>query len=391
MKKYSIVGFNLLLGLCACGDDPQGRQIGDGASQGDVDPTTGVGGDGTTTGDDEASADRDSGTNADEDTADGLCTQADFEVVLEPPTPKVMVLLDKSNSMNAQWDHDADPSTPDIPRWTSLHHVVENLLLEFEHTTHFGSLLFPAADAWLDEPTNDWSCIVSEQPEVAVGPMHAHAILDSIPPASGFSISGGTPAVAAFRIALEHLLALQHDQPKAILLVTDGAANCNEEDAPEDTLFNYDARLPQIVEGAYAQHEIPTYVVGIDIRDFMGSKPAVNTYHSLSEVALAGGVPRAGDEPFYNTVNEHELADALDTVLHQIECTVKLPEVPDHPDELGVDVEGQALLQRASCAEGDGWAWTHPDGPFGSIELCGFACDALQDAGAVSVQYGCPD
>jgi hypothetical protein len=392
MKRYSIVGLTLVLGLPACGDDGDGRALGASASEGEVEATTGDEVDGTTTGDDEESADGESSEEGgDETTGSGQCSQAEFDVVLEPPTPKVMVLLDKSNSMNAQWDHDADPSTPNIPRWTSLYHVVEHLLLEFEHTTQFGSLLFPAADSWLDEPTNAWSCLVSEAPEVPVGPMHAQAILDSIPPATGFSISGGTPAVAAFQTALDHLLALQNDQPKAVVLVTDGAANCSEEEAPEDTLFKYDARLTHIVENAYAQHEIPTYVVGIDIRDFMGSKPAVNTYHSLSEVALAGGVPREGEEPFYNSVNEHELADALDAVLHQIECTVKLPEAPEHPGELTIDIDGLGLPERANCSEGDGWAWTHPNGPYNTLELCGMACDALQDVGAVNVHYGCPE
>jgi hypothetical protein len=393
MTRYSTVGFALLLGLPACGDDGDGRVIGASATDGDVEATTGEEVDGSTTSDDDdESADGESSDGAvDETTGSGLCTQADFDVVLEPPTPKVMVLLDKSNSMNAQWDHDADPLTPNIPRWTSLYHVVEHLLGEFQHTTQFGSLLFPGADSWLDEPTNDWSCIVSEQPEVPVGPMNAQAILESIPPAQGFSISGGTPAVAAFETALEHLLGLQNDQPKAVVLVTDGAANCSEEEAAGDTLFVYDARLSQIVEDAYTQHEIPTYVVGIDIRDFMGSKPAVNTYHSLSEVALAGGVPREGEAPFYNSVNEHELADALDTVLHQIECTVKLPEAPEYPDEMKVDVDGLDASKLGNCSEGDGWAWTHPNGPHTTIELCGVACDALQDVGAVGVHYGCPE
>mgnify|MGYP002619650026 CR=1 FL=1 len=393
MTRYSIVGCSLLLGIVACGgDDRSGRALGESASEGETHATTGESADGSTS-DDGESADGDSSEGGDDETGDGsgLCTQANVDIVLEPPTPQVMVLLDKSNSMNAQWDHDADPSTPNVPRWTSLYHVVEHLLMQFEHTTEFGSLLFPAADAWLDEPTNAWSCLVSDQPEVAVGAANAQAILDSIPPATGFSISGGTPAVAAFRTALDHLMALPNEQPKAIVLVTDGAANCSEEEAPGDTLFAYDARLPQIVEDAYTQQQIPTYVVGIDIRDFMGSKPAVNTHHSLSEVALAGGVPRQGGDPYYNSVNQIELTDALDTVLHQIECTVKLPEAPEHPDELRVDVDGNPVPQLANCSEGDGWAWSNPNGPHTHLELCGFACDALQDVGAVGVHYGCPD
>jgi len=348
---------------------------------------------GDTTGESD-SVDTSSSDGADESTegtTGATCEQAQFAIQLEPLPPNVMLVLDKSRSMSNVWDHDNDPATPDISRWHSLHNVVADLTTQFADTIQFGSILFPSADAWLDEPTNDFSCLVNDAPEVAVGPMNSAAILASIPAAEDFSISGGTPASAGVGVAVEHLLSLPSDAPRAVLLLTDGAANCNPDEAPEDTLFVYDGQVPTIVAEAFADHAIPTYVIGINILDELGTKPAVNPYEALTEVAQSGGAPSNGADAFYNSFNEIELAEALQAVAMKIECTVSLPEEPQYPDLAAVTVDGQGWDQVADCAAGDGWAYTNPVGPFNAIELCGGACDALQGGGTVEVEYGCPE
>jgi hypothetical protein len=347
--------------------------------------------DGAATGDSSTGAGDDDGSAESSSSEGGIvCDQQDLVVQLEPQTPQVMLVLDKSRSMSNLWDHDNDPATAEISRYHSLHNVVSFLVTEFADRIEFGAQLFPAAEAWLDEPTNEFSCLVHEQPEVGVAPGMDEEILAMMPPADDFSISGGTPAAKGLQSAIEQLTALPGDAPKAILLVTDGAANCNPDEAPEDTLFVYDADVPLVVADALASHQIPTYVVGINILDELGDKPLVNPYSALSEVAQQGGVPSAGPDAFYNSFNEIELEAALDVVANKIGCSFTLELEPQFPEHVTVEILGKAYPEVADCAMGDGWAWTSPNGPYTTIELCGVACDDLQDSPTVDVHYGCP-
>lgn len=410
MTKYSIVGIIGLQLLVGCGksDTFERGDAGLGETSGDSgdDAADADAGD-STTGDDGADADADAG---DESTSDGgepaddgaadagaddgegpTCDQASFSVSVQPGTPRVMLVLDKSNSMNVYWDHDADPLTPTISRWHSLHNVVEALTAEFTGHVEFGAQLFPSADAYLDEPTNAFSCDVRPTPEVAVAPDTAAAILASIPAAEGAAISGGTPATAGIDSATNHLMELPGNDPKAIVLVTDGAANCNPGEAAGDTLFVYDSDLPLTVEQVYGNMSIPVYVVGINILDEMGTKPAVNAYEALNEVALAGGAPSDGLDAFYNTFNEIELVEALQTVTGQIECTLPLDQEPEFPELVEITVGGATYAEVADCEAENGWVYTSPGGPYNAVRLCGTACESLQgDGGMVDIDYLCP-
>jgi hypothetical protein len=341
---------------------------------------------------DSDSADSSSSDGGEAESSSGgeSCQQADYDFVLAPTPPNVMLVLDKSRSMSNLWDHDNDASTPDISRWNSLYNVVESLTAEFDGRIAFGAQLFPSADAYLDEPTNAFSCLVDAAPEVDVGMGTQAAILAAMPPAGDFSISGGTPTVAGLDAALSHLMTLPPESPRAILLLTDGAANCSDDELPGDTLFVYDGETPAVVEAAWQNDAIPTYVVGINILDEMGTKPAVNPYEALTAVADAGGVAASGADHFYNSFNEIELIDALDVVANQIECTISLQDAPDFPDEVAVEVDGQPWGAVGDCDAQDGWTYTTAVGPFNAIRLCGAACESLQGGGTVEVDYMCP-
>lgn len=390
----------LLTAMTACaggGDAPAGDGVYDGGFEDESSGGTGGTYDGTDGGYASESADgtsSDGGGSSGDGTDTGgqggtTCDQGGYRIQVESGTPRVMLVLDKSNSMNTTWDHDGDASTDPVSRWNSLHHTVSYILDEFAGEVEFGAQLFPAADAYLDEPTNAFSCRVAGHPEVTVGGMTEQAILQELPSPTD-ATGGGTPAVAGLTNALMHLVDMPQEDPKAVILVTDGAANCSPAFPADETLFVYDDRLPELVRSAHADRSIPTYVVGVNILDEMGTKPAVNPYESLSEVAQAGGAARAGDEPFYNTFNENELADALSEVVSKIECTVELPDEPEYPEHVGIEVGGQSWEQVEDCTEGDGWRYSSAEGSFSSIELCGAACDALADSGIVSVDYSCP-
>jgi hypothetical protein len=319
---------------------------------------------------------------------DGSCDEFSFTFDAKPPN--VMLVLDKSRSMTTLWNHDNNPLTAEISRWHSLHNVVSSLLAELGDEFHFGTQLFPSAEAYLDEPANAWSCRVHSEPEVPIGAGTANAILAAMPPAADFDISGGTPAVAGLQAALDHFADIDEEGPQAIVLVTDGAANCSPDEAPQETLFVYDDDVPEVVAAAFEMLSIPVYVVGINIVSEMGTKPAVNPHDAITDVANAGGAPAAGVVPFYNAFNEPELHEALQDVLEDIECIVNLDEEPPGPGNVKVWVDLVEYGPVVDCEHEDGWTFTDPDGPLNAIQLCGSACGVLGNGGLVEVDYVCP-
>jgi hypothetical protein len=133
----------------------------------------------------------------------------------------------------------------------------------------FGAVLFPSAQA--EAVYSPAACPVSADPDVAVGPDQGATILATIPPASSLEIAGGTPAAAGMLTGIAGLATadpIEGERDKYVILVTDGAANCPlaPADGTNASLFeNYDEQLPVVVADALAA-EIPTFVVGIDIK-----------------------------------------------------------------------------------------------------------------------------
>jgi Mg-chelatase subunit ChlD len=336
-------------------------------------------------------------------------------------TPSVMLVLDKSGSMVATpggfWDHDADdanddmikdsdpmmlePATPKITRWESLWSVVDLIANGFNGSMNMGMILFPSKAAKADYSAV--ACVVNAEPEVKVGVENAAAIIAAIPPAKADKtvIQGGTPATKGVVAAVAELETAPADQPKFMILVTDGAANCPADAADNTALFEvYDEGLSAALADALTKG-IKTYVVGIDISQEVsgttkdGNPDSTNTYEKLNGVAEAGGVPRPGAEKFYNTTNQDELQAALDMISMQIlSCTIDLSPSPVYLDYVEVTVkEKYGKLQVTDCATEDGWRYVeqvNPDDPV-RIELCGAACSDFQMSGMIDIQYRCPN
>jgi hypothetical protein len=251
-------------------------------------------------------------------------------------------------------------------------------------------------------------------PDVPIAGMNAAKILGAIPGAltDATVMKGGTPATKGLKVAITELEGAPAEQPKFMIFVTDGAANC-QEDAPDTTtLFEmYDDNVATTVAAAAAMG-IKTYVVGIDISQVVsgaakdGNPDNTNTYEKLNLVAEAGGVPRPGDEKFFNTTNQDELQSALQMISMQIlSCVIELDPTPKYPDNVEVNGfrEGQPVADPkqpkvpiTDCANQDGWMYLpkiDPNDPdeLTRIELCGQVCSDFQMSGQVDIQYRCPD
>ena len=329
--------------------------------------------DGTLDGADDGFGDDDD----DDDDAPG-CTEEIIDIAANPP--EVMLVLDKSGSMSdATWEHDGQQ----VMRWTSLHSVVTNLVDSYDATMNFGAVLFPARDSQGTGGSFEGMCGVAEQPDVATGPLQGEQILEALPGAYE-EVQGATPAREGVTVALETLVGLQTEGHKAMVLVTDGLANCADENEP----FEYDEAFPSVVAAA-ASVGIPTYVVGIDIRDEFVGYANANAAEELDVVARAGGQPASEEVAYYDARDEDALYDALDEIAEQLECTIPLASDAPEDAEVTIAVDGEEIAQVEACTDGDGWRFT--DATRGTIELCNAACDALRVHGEVQSTVCEPD
>ena len=339
-------------------------------------------------------------TTADETTATtGMMPCDEIKATLKPLEPNIMLVLDKSGSMVANpsgfWDHDADPNTPKITRWNSLYQVVQNVVTSYNEVINFGANLFPSTMAAQKYDTS--ACVVNGTVEIPVAPKNKDAILNGIPQAGDIKLYGGTPASAGVLAAVNHLKTLDPMIPRAILLVTDGAANCAMGAQIPGLFETYDQNLHTIVKAALADDGIPTYVVGIDTKDVVsdnaqdGNPNATNTYQKLNELAVDGGKPK--DDPtekFYNAVNQIQLKAALDLIAADaLSCTIPLVTEPGFPDKTKVIVGGKEIPMVTDCASENGWVYDNPMGPYTAVILCGTACNDLKIAKAADVEYYC--
>lgn len=330
------------------------------------------------------------GSSSGEPSDDGppSCNEESFQLTVEPP--QVMLLLDKSYSMiEFSWDHDADPLTPTITRWNSLHSVVDALAHDVEDEMELGMVLFPSP-AVADNDTST-ACMVDPAPGASVAPHNADAIVGALPPADATDLYGGTPTSGGLQVVLDHLEAISDGRPQAVVLVTDGAANCMAGSSGMGVFTEYDMGLVPLVTQARVAG-IPTYVVGVDIVDAVGTYPQDNPYLRLSEVAEAGGVPREGAaEAFYNTADEAELLTALDGITTELGCTLMLDTPALFVNQLSVEVDGVEVPRVDECGpDGVGWRLLQDHAPFDSIELCSASCDAAHLVAELDVTYACP-
>ncbi len=318
---------------------------------------------------------------------------------LKPVVPNMVLVLDKSGSMVANpagfWDHDADVNTPKITRWNSLYEVVKLVVTDFNDSINFGANLFPSTMAKKEYTAA--ACVVNANVEIPVAAKNKDAILNGIPQAGDLSLVGGTPTFSGITSALNHLKSLDPAVPRAILVVTDGAANCAVGVAPPPLFEAYDQTLHTLVENAWLNDKIPTYVVGIDTQNVVsgntqdGNPNGINTYTKLNELAVQGGKPKDDpNEKFYNAVNQIQLKAALDIIAKDaLSCIIPLTSEPAFPKFTKVFVGGKEIPKVMDCSMENGWVYTNPDGPYDAVELCGTACSDLKIAKQADVKYYC--
>jgi hypothetical protein len=285
-----------------------------------------------------------------------FCGEVSDPVAL-PAAPDVLILLDRSSSMN-------DDSNEMVctggcgasSKWAVLSAAIENLI-RGNLSVNWGLALYGSDDA----------CGVTAGAAVDVSQNSALSI-ESIESVLATTTPGGdAPTAAAIRAASTYLQSRQDTSPKYLLLATDGRSGC----APEDT-GTADTDAVNVVVGASIDG-IPTFVLGL--------APASDASATavLNEMAVNGGEQTGGMNAFYTTADIGSvfmpggvLGDG---------CTLPLPYPLVGDTTLtvnGTTTNGSTVVFPQYPL--DGWSFTDPTDS--AIELNGSAC-----VGAMSGSY----
>lgn len=344
-------------------------------------------------------------TESTEDTDEpvGDYPECPIEIELIPPydPPNVMFVVDTSSSMLDGWDHDGDPMTPTVARWSTARALLEQLVVDLgPYPSRMGLQRAPSsaacAAATIDDPmcTDADVCLVDPTPEIEIGDSHGDEILAALPDASAspLEIVGGSPIRAAWLAARDHLIEQPEETVELIVLITDGGASCSEPTLPQ-AVETFDEQLLSTVAEGFEVYGIETIVVGVGVADqptlpAQPDSPAVDTQAALNDLGMAGG-----HLEYFDAATPDELvAELASAGCGATGCTFDLTmfeKGPVHPLYIPstiVEIDGETVPQVDDCALEDGWAWVTP----GLVmSLCGSYCDDYSACAAVfDLLYG---
>jgi hypothetical protein len=303
--------------------------------------------------------------------------------------PDVLIVLDRSGSMDNDIDDrgctDGGMGTGQCgtnSKWGIMTPAIKQVVSATEGMVNWGLKFF--AD------TNSTTCNVNNNANVPVAMMNATAVNNAITGQTnaqgGISNGSRTPTRAGVTGAVTYLNSIPDQNPKFILLATDGLPNCpasGGNSAADDSMAAVAA-----VQTAF-NGGIPTFVIGIATSG-MG---AADT--TLNMMATAGGYPQMGTPAYYSVASQQALTDALTAIVGKVggECRFGLGALPSGNDgrtsydKINVFADG-AKQDRDTTHQG---GWDYADQSHMSIVLAGQLCQDVMDGKVqvVSVAFTC--
>jgi von Willebrand factor type A domain-containing protein len=272
--------------------------------------------------------------------------------------PDLMIVLDRSGSMSDP------PGSGGASKWMQVTGALNATVMQLQSQIKFGLEYFPT----------DSDCAVAS-PDVPVGPNSGAAIAASI---ATHMPDGLTPTADAIHNAAVSLMSVGDQNPKYILLATDGDPTC---DATYETSTSDDAMDAGRAVSEAATAGVHTFVVGV--------ATDTTSEATLNDLAMRGMEPRPNGPPYYYLVtNQQDLVTTINMIAGQIiSCSFMLQMVPPYPDEVTITANGQTVPRDPTHMNG----WDYGPG-MNSIQFYGSYCQSLQNGMVMNVMavFGCP-
>lgn len=292
--------------------------------------------------------------------SDAMVTCAEANPQTKNLPPDVLIVLDRSGSMNEDLDGNTCMGNAGCganSKWSIATMTLASYLPTVETTVNWGLKLFAS-------PTGN-SCSVSNGADVAPKTMNAAAITQRL---SQTTAGSSTPTTAAMNAAATYLKGLNDGNPKFILLATDGIPTCGMSmcaagvNTGGSTNQCDDANAIAAVKSVHDNDGIPTFVLGIGTANSPGDG-------TLSQMAVNGGFPRNGTPSYYPIGSADDLTQAFQSITQTVgQCFFSVtPALGANQAIGGVSYDGGTIPQDAT----NGYSIVGQNG----IQLNGQSCD----------------
>lgn len=281
----------------------------------------------------------------------GSC--ADISVSVNQIIPTIVILIDRSGSMNIDFGG--------ISRWQALYNSIMNqtdgVVYSLQNEISFGVALYDGTAETCPE-------IIYVVPNIS-----NYQIINDV--YSLYSPNSDTPTGESIDVVQNMLSNILSDEPKAIVLATDGEPDlCSDSDGDGKEL------VIEATQSAY-NNDIKTYVISVGLD--------TSSAH-LQEVANVGvGKPR--DEaidpaPFYETIDQTELLQAFQNIIGDfVSCQYEI-NGQINPDDI---CSGKVLVDNKEINCGTDW-----DVQGNILEIYGQSCDILKDGNVHTIDAKFP-
>lgn len=299
-------------------------------------------------------------TGTDEDsTSTGLieCGGQEYDVANVPPN--VLILLDRSGSMDELIDG--------VSRWDIAHDAIVSLTANYDSQINFGLALYPGTG---ETCTGGEACTAGDLfyiDPAASSASDIETFLDGADLCDGDQRLLYTPTEDALERLADYAPLEDAERENFVLIVTDGAARCGN---------TFRDPSPEVLALRSETPEIQSFIVGFG----SGVDP-----EQLTNMAEAGGRPRAGEPNYYQADDALDLEQAFaDIAGSVVSCDFSLSATPPDPELLYVYIDGE----RVASNPDNGWIY---DEDTNQLQFVGEACTALQEQAAeLRVIFGCP-
>ncbi|MEP7050601.1 MAG: vWA domain-containing protein [Pseudomonadota bacterium] len=340
----------------------------------------------------------DAGTDA------ALCGNQEIPAVSDPPN--LYFIVDRSGSMG-----ETLPGST-YSKYENARIAISKMLRSIGHRVRYGAGVFPAF-------TSSDGCapglqisktVAGDAPSFAESGSDGPHLASLLGQLGQITPAGATPTAATLR-ALEPTILGLTGKKTYVVLMTDGAPNCNVDlkCSPDacipniehesisgtdcDAAFNccdpklvgevgvgycVDADATEASVADFEANGVDTYVVGMP-----GSEEYAQV---LGRLAVAGNTARPGPTPYYAVSDTNDLTSALRSIGAQVAITCDLPltDAPADPGLVNVYFDHQLVPK----SDSNGWRYTGEK----SIQFSGGACSTLSAGDVLNVRVlaGCP-